>query len=195
MASLFSDIIGQRPEEIEAHTFNSLEWFQKNVRDIRRSPDKLLKENQNFVTRFELGKMYMFMYDAKRQDTLKYYDYFPLSICLRRYPTGFLGANLHYIAPKYRALLMDAMYQYIEKDETTEEAYFRVRYPMIKSISRLRWARPCLKQYQYGYVNSRIVEVQPEAMDMVVMLPSHKFKSKGTNFNANLVHRESLGKT
>ena len=71
MASLFSDIIGQKPEEIEAQTFNSLEWFQKNVRDIRRSPDKLLKENQNFVTRFELGKMYMFMYDAQRQDKIK----------------------------------------------------------------------------------------------------------------------------
>jgi len=194
MASLFSDIIGQRPEQIEALTFNSLEWFQKNVRDIRRAPDKLLKENRNFVTRFELGKMYMFMYDAKRKETLKYYDTFPLTICLKRYPTGFLGLNLHYIAPRYRALLMDAMYQYIEEDETTEEAFFRVKYPMVKSISRLRWAKPCIKQYQYSYLNSRIVEVQPQAMDMVVMLPSQKFKSGSANMNANIVHRDSLRK-
>ena len=110
-----------------------------------------------------------------------------------------MGINLHYIAPRHRALLMDALYQYMdeveEEGETAVQPRFRIRYPMIKSISRLRWAKPCIKQYQFGYLNSRIVEVQPEAMDMVVMLPSQKFKSKGTNFSANIVHRESLGKT
>ena len=65
MASLFSDIVQQRPEEIENLTLDSLDWFRGNVRDIRRSPEKFMKENQNFVQRFELGKMYMFMYEGK----------------------------------------------------------------------------------------------------------------------------------
>ena len=66
MASLFSDIVQQRPEEIENLTLDSLDWFRGNVRDIRRGPEKFMKENQNFVQRFELGKMYMFMYESPR---------------------------------------------------------------------------------------------------------------------------------
>ena len=44
----------------------------------------------------------------------------------------------------------------------------------VKSVSRLRWAKPCIKQYQYGYLNSRIVEVQPEHMDLVVNVTNAK---------------------
>ena len=192
MASLFTDIVGQRPEEIEERTIDSLQWFQTNVRDIRRTPSSIMKENQNFVTRIELGKMYMFMYEAKRKDKLKYYDYFPVTICLKRYSTGFMGVNLHYLAPKYRALLMDGLYEFYREIE--DDSYFQVKYPTIKSVSKLRWAKPCIKQYQYPYIDSRIVEVQPEHMDMVVMLPSQKFMTKGTTTNANDIYRESIRK-
>jgi len=192
MASLFTDIVNQRPEEIETRSIDSLQWFQTNVRDIRRTPSSLMKENQNFVTRFELGKMYMFMYEAKRKDKLKYYDYFPVTICLKRYSTGFLGVNLHYLSPKYRALLMDGLYEFYREIE--DESYFQIKYPTIKSVSKLRWAKPCLKQYQYPYIDSRIVEVRPEHMDMVVMLPSQQFRSKGTKTNANDIYRESIRK-
>jgi len=192
MASLFTDIVGQRPEEIEERTIDSLQWFQTNVRDIRRTPSSIMKENQNFVTRIELGKMYMFMYEAKRKDKLKYYDYFPVTICLKRYSTGFMGVNLHYLAPKYRALLMDGLYEFYREIE--DDSYFQIKYPTIKSVSKLRWAKPCIKQYQYPYIDSRIVEVQPEHMDMVVMLPSQKFMTKGTTTNANDIYRESIRK-
>lgn len=192
MASLFTDIVNQRPEEIETRSIDSLQWFQTNVRDIRRTPSSLMKENQNFVTRFELGKMYMFMYEAKRRDKLKYYDYFPVTICLKRYSNGFMGINLHYLAPRYRALLMDGLYEFYR--EIDDESYFQIRYPSVKSISKLRWAKPCIKQYQYPYIDSRIVEVRPEHMDMVVMLPSQQFRSQGTTTNANDIYRESIRK-
>ena len=192
MASLFTDIVNQRPEEIETRSIDSLQWFQTNVRDIRRTPSSLMKENQNFVTRFELGKMYMFMYEAKRKDKLKYYDYFPVTICLKRYSNGFMGINLHYLAPRYRALLMDGLYEFYR--EIQDESYFQIRYPSVKSISKLRWAKPCIKQYQYPYIDSRIVEVRPEHMDMVVMLPSQQFRSQGTTTNANDIYRESIRK-
>ena len=44
MASLFTDIVNQRPEEIETRSIDSLQWFQTNVRDIRRTPSSLMKE-------------------------------------------------------------------------------------------------------------------------------------------------------
>ena len=192
MASLFTDIVGSAPEELESRTLDSLQWFQRNVRDIRRTPSSLMKENQNFVTRFELGKMYMYMYDPKGRDKLKYYDYFPITICLKRYATGFMGINLHYLSPKYRALLMDGLYEYYKEIEGN--SYFQIRYPTVRSVSKLRWAKPCIKQYQYGYLDSRIVEVLPEHMDMAVMLPSQRFRSKGSTTNANDIYRKSLRK-
>ena len=192
MASLFSDIVQQRPEEIENLTLDSLDWFRGNVRDIRRAPEKFMKENQNFVQRFELGKMYMFMYEAKGKDKLPYYDYFPLTICVKRYPTGFMGVNLHYLAPRYRALLMDGLYEFL--DDRGEDYAFRVRYPALRSISRLRWAKPCIKQYQYAHLDGRIVEVQPEHMDMVVMLPMQRFRSRNSTKNANDIYRDSIRK-
>ena len=192
MASLFTDIVGSAPEELESRTLDSLQWFQSNVRDIRRTPSSLIKENQNFVTRFELGKMYMYMYDPKGKNKLPYYDYFPITICLKRYASGFMGINLHYLSPKYRALLMDGLYEYYKEIEGN--SYFQIRYPTVKSVSRLRWAKPCIKQYQYGYLDSRIVEVLPEHMDMAVMLPSQRFRSKGSTTNANDIYRKSLRK-
>ena len=155
MASLFTDIVGSAPEELESRTLDSLQWFQRNVRDIRRTPSSLIKENQNFVTRFELGKMYMYMYDPKGKNKLPYYDYFPITICLKRYASGFMGINLHYLSPKYRALLMDGLYEYYKEIEGN--SYFQIRYPTVKSVSRLRWAKPCIKQYQYGYLDSRML--------------------------------------
>ena len=192
MASLFTDIVGSAPEELESRTLDSLQWFQRNVRDIRRTPSSLMKENQNFVTRFELGKMYMYMYDPKGKNKLPYYDYFPITICLKRYASGFMGIILHYLSPKYRALLMDGLYEYYKEIEGN--SYFQIRYPTVKSVSRLRWAKPCIKQYQYGYLDSRIVEVLPEHMDMAVMLPSQRFRSKGSTTNANDIYRKSLRK-
>ena len=43
------------------------------------------------------------MYEIKGKDK-PYYDY-SLTICVKRYPTGFMGVNLHYLAPRYRHYL------------------------------------------------------------------------------------------
>lgn len=192
MASLFSDILGSKPEELVEKTTDSLEWFQQNIRNIRRAPESLMKENQNFVTRFDIGKMYMYMYLPKGMKKLPYYDVFPLTVVLKRYPTGFLGFNMHYIAPRYRVMLMNSLYDY-QEDAKSDSTEFNIRYKDVKSVSRLRWAKPCIKQYLYSEVNSRIVEVRPSHMDFVTMLPSQMFR-RGANqnkFNALDVYRDS----
>ena len=87
---------------------------------------------------------------------------------------------------------MDGLYEFYREIE--DESYFQIKYPTIKSVSKLRWAKPCIKQYQYSYIDSRIVEVRPEHMDMAVMLPSQRFISKGTTTNANDIYRKSIRK-
>ena len=54
--------------------------------------------------------------------------------------------------------------------------------------------KPCIKQYQYAHLDSRIVEVQPEHMDMVVMLPMQRFRSRNSTKNTNDIYRDSIRK-
>ena len=120
MASLFQEILDRKPEEIQATTQESLEWFQSNIRDIRRTPESLMKESQSFtdlLSRFDLGHMYMYMYMPETRGKLKYYDIFPLTVVIKKYSDGFLGFNLHYIAPRYRVQLMTYLYEVQETSQ------------------------------------------------------------------------------
>ena len=173
MASLFTDIVGQRPEEIESRSIDSLQWFQTNVRDIRRVPSSLLKENQNFVTRFELGKMYMFMYDAKTKDKLKYYDYFPITICLKRYSTGFMGVNLHYLPIPLRIKLLDRLVDYSNNTKFDESTILDVDY---KRLKNLREIKPTLKRYLAGQVKSQFRRIDADEFTVATLLPVQNFK-------------------
>lgn len=190
MASLFQDIYNARPEEIENRTLDSLDWFRQNVRDIKLSPLSIQKQNQNFVTRMMLGRMYMFFYDPKTKDTLPYWDKFPIIVPIKRYATGYLGLNLHYIAPRHRALLLNSMYEYLIEDELPQDTRFKIVYELVKSVTKLKWGKPCLKQYLNAHIDGRICQVMPEYFDMVAMLPTQKFQKQ----NANYVYRKSRDK-
>ena len=183
MASLFQDIREQKPEAIEDLTYQSLEWFRENIRYIKNSSDRIQNVNQNFVSRPEIGRMYMFHYVPKTAAKLKYWDYFPLVIVLKMYGTGFLGLNLHYIAPRDRAILLNEMFDFLDTNEDQpEDTRFRLVYDMVKSISRLSRARPCLKQYKFQNLDSRICQVLPEYFELVSMLPSTRFQNATANF-------------
>ena len=73
--------------------------------------------------------------------------------------------------------------------EYASDGTFDVNYRMVANVGKLRWAKPCVKQYQYGYFKSYIKKVDSEYYDLVSMLPMTKF-----NVNANTVYSESLGK-
>ena len=181
MGQLLDDLNNELPEELAGRSRDAINWFRNNLRQVRVRSASLLDELDPAVSRVELGRMYMFFYDAKTQDELPYWDYFPLCIPIKRYSTGFMGLNLHYLAPRYRIRLLDAMYEYVS------DGVFDVNYRMVKSIGKLRWAKPCVKQYLNGHFKSYIKEVQPEYWDMVSMLPMTRF-----NINANTVYSESM---
>ena len=158
----------------------STQWYRDKIKEFGKPTTMDLIRDGKRDNKPFYGKLNMFIYDPKFKKKLPYYDTFPLTVCIRRYPTGFLGLNLHYIAPRYRAILMDGLYDFFTDYEG--DYAFNIRYPAVKSVSRLRWAKPCLKRYFYRNVNSRIVEVQPEHMDFVTLLPSQRFRT-GVNFN------------
>jgi len=192
MASLFEKLEAQQPAELRARSLDSIDWFRQNVRDIRIRGKNLQDEVNNYVLRFNLGRMYMFFYDPKTKAKMPYWDRFPVMLTLKRYPTGWLGLNLHYIEPKYRMFLLDALYEYATNDKFDETTRLRLTYQIVKSVSRLRWAKPCIKQYLNNHTYGRIIEVPPDKWEIVAMLPCQQFMPKGAN--ANTVYKESRRK-
>ena len=137
-------------------------------------PDSYIKENGK-------GEMYMFMYDAKHKDTLPYYDRFPIIFMLERYKTGFLGLNLHYLHPKLRVGLLENLYAYsndFDNESVADDSVrLGLRYQSLATASNLRVAKPCIKQYLFEHLDSKIVKVEPSQWDFVPLLPLSKFTS------------------
>lgn len=190
MAQLFQQLSDLKPFEIEERSVEALDWFRIGLRNIKRRPDRLLREGE-VVTKIFVGKMYMFFYDAKYQETLPYWDRFPLVIPMEIYSDGFLGMNLHYIAPRYRVVLLSNLYDLLmsEDDGTDAMKRLRISYDLLITQSRYRFMKPCIKRYLNTHIESRVFEVPIEHWDMVSMLPSTRF-----NVNANTVYANSRNK-
>ena len=190
MLDLLDKIQNESPLENTQRSKEILEWFKGRLRKIRQPVNKLLTDDDfPIVRRPELGRMYMYLYDAKYQDLMPYWDKFPLTIVFDLLTDGFMGINLHYIAPRYRTALLLSLYEIAIDNDNDEEQRVLLSYQLIKSVSGLKYAKPCVKRYLYGHINSRIAEVPMDNWDMMAMLPSQKF-----NVNANTVYAESREK-
>ena len=191
MSGLFEQYDNLLPAEIQEKTSESLDWFRKNLRKITLREDQVSRSQGETASpsNMRTGEMFMYMYDAKYKDLLPWYDRFPLMILLEKSPKGFLGLNLHYIAPKYRAVLLEELYKYSTDEDLEEGARFKLTYELLKSVSKLKYGIPCVKRYLWSHIDSRIQRVLPEHWDVVTMLPLQRF-----NTNANTVYADSRRK-
>lgn len=191
--AILSELLEQRvklPEQYEKRSFESLEWFKQRLRVIRLDQqdlmldDDLIRETQAYP---RLGEMYIYFYGAKWDKKLPYWDKFPVVIPYKYMSDGWYGINLHYIAPRYRVRLLDAMYGSIEINETTG-AFKRdaISYERLISATVFRYAKPCIKRYLTSQLKSPLFQVPPKFWDMIALLPLQDF-----NINANKVYAQS----
>ena len=171
-------------------------WFRNQALKTSSSPQALLKSDR---TRYEpypmLGNMYLFSYDPKTKETLPYYDRFPLIIPFKPSVVsgkagsgpGFYGLNLHYIPPRLRARLMDALYDYTTSDTLDENTKIRISYNILNKVSKLKYFRPCVKQYLFSHLRSRFFRIDPTEWNMAIMLPLDRFAKA----DRNIVYKES----
>ena len=168
----------------------SRDWYREKASQVERlnTRDVLRNAVELHTTRIKLGHFYLFRYDPKNADILPYYDRFPFVLILNGDTTGFTGLNLHYLPFEYRAVLMDQLYEYATGEN--ERARIRVTYDILKTTARLRFYKPCLKQYLNNYVTSRFVHVPVSEWDIGMFLPLQKFIKK----NDQYVQRDSVRK-
>ena len=192
MAIIFDDILarGVRQGKIPARTQDARDWFRSKARESRSSqayPNSILSSSPNKKARVGPGRMYHFFYDPKNKQTLPYYDRFPLIFMVQFTKDGFHGINLHYLAPKLRAALMDELYSISTDKRYDENTRLALSYKMLQGSSKYDAFKPCFKKYLYGHVKSRFIEIVSAEWDIALFLPTERFEKA----NRQTVFRDS----
>lgn len=188
---IFQKIADEGAKQNFSDAEESRDWYRDKAASIKSVNMKRELRNRartyNKMTETDIGRMYMFQYDPKGKDTLPYYDVFPLIFVLERYNDGFLGMNLHYLPPIFRARLMDKLYSIERQDNLRESKKLRLSYSFLNSAARYKYFRPTVKRYLNSQVRSRFLWIPYEEWDTALMLPTQRFRKKQTS----VVWRES----
>lgn len=180
---IFDDILlqGIRSGQAPARTSTARTWFRTKAQDAGRISEQSLirgsnKERHKDPTTFEVGSLYMFLYDPKHKKTLPYYDKFPLIFPIGNAKGGFLGFNWHYIPYKQRAILMDSLY-----DTVTNELYdittkMKISYNILNQTAKHRYFKPAVKHYLIQHVRSKLIYIHPSEWDIAIFLQVAQFQ-------------------
>lgn len=151
-------------------------WLRKKIKELNVKQKTLLKDHDRLRKIAYIGKMYFFFYDPKTKEKLPYYDTFPLVIPLERYNNGFLGLNLHYVAPKVRMQILEVLHKTATNEKMDDTTRMKVNYNIITSIAKSHFMRPCIKRYLTAHIASRFVLISADEWYFAAMLPFEAFK-------------------
>lgn len=162
-------------------------WFYNVVSKLAINRNRLLSDSRTRArTEFLRGRMYAFVYDPKTKKTLPYYDRFPLAILIEPaldrktgQANGFYGLNMHYLAPKTRALFLDTLMEYTTTRELDERTRFTLTYQLLKKAAKFREFKPCFKHYLPEHVISQMVEIKAPDWITACYLPVDHFAKRG----------------
>lgn len=185
MENYFDNYIvqGVRKGQIPARTQQARDWYRNLGRETKRvNEGKLLSSDKDRLTNLPtVGSMYLFRYEAKHADTLPYWDKMPLIFPFRATKNGFYGINLHYISPRERAKFMDALYEIRNNDRFDDSTKLKISYDVLRSTSKLKPYKPCIKRYLHKQKKSQFFLIHPTEWDIAIMLPLQKFEKKTAN--------------
>ena len=166
------------------------DWLRSKIQDLKPTRQSVLNDKERLKSNTIIGRMYFYYYDPKLKDELPYYDKFPLVIPIERYHDGFLGLNLHYISPRQRIELLDALSDFANNSKYDETTKLRLSWAKLKNVGRAFKAKPCVKRYLFKHVDSRFLEITADEWDIAALLPFQDFKGS----TANKVYNDSRNK-
>jgi hypothetical protein len=183
--SLLTTLSEEKAElNYQTNSRESYKWLMQKIGTLRSpavASARMTKETHRFVKpsdrqKFLMGGLYFFVYDPKGKAELPYYDRFPLVIPLKRTPDGFIGLNLHYLPLRYRINFLKKLLPLAIYNDEDEIKRLRVTYPILDASSKYKEFRPCIKQYLYSHVKSRILSIEHNEWDIATFLPIYQFK-------------------
>ena len=134
-----------------------------------------------------VGRMFLFYYSAKHKATLPFWDAFPLIILLGPAKNGFLGLNMHYLPPTYRAVFFDNLLDVMTTKKLRDSSRVAITYNLLKSTSKYKYFKPALKHYLGSHIRSNIKMVPATEWHQVLFLNNAMWQKA----NASSVYRWS----
>lgn len=168
------DTLFERIKEKTGGEEQTWQWYRKTVRSMaltyKQQPDKTIRDerrdrvdeeddqDKNRLRRYaRQGKLFLFEYKATTK-YLPYYDTFPLVYVIKANADHFFGANLHYIEPRKRALVIAKLKE-----------------------GRIDIPRSCFHKYITDHINGFLLDLASAEWDSVIALPIEKFVTEKNN--------------
>lgn len=185
MAKIFQDILEKGKTNKRLVSDNMVrEWYRKTALKARAGSRRIIRETArndpqkvfDIVNRNNIGRLFLFEYDAKLKATLPYWDRFPIVFPFSIEKDGFKGLNLHYLPPILRARLMDAFHDITNNNKYDKTTKLKLSYELLKRSSNMRYFKPCIKHYLYSQLRTRLVMIPPEQWDIAIFMPLQQFQ-------------------
>lgn len=165
------------------HRRDSINWFKEYARKNVKQIDKLSSLGAKKAINLKLGEMYFFNYDAKYKDKLPYWDMAPLILLLDHSPTHIYGINLHYMAPIFRAKLLDKIEEILEDNSLNKSGQI---FKLLSAVIPDKKLNNCVKLYLKSNIVNSLYIVERKHWSVVAFLPTARFVSNKTE-NVNKV--------
>ena len=154
----------------------AIQWFKGKVSDIIRGAKRIIDKTFPSTSRPEIGKMYLYFYDAKYKNVLPYFDMYPLVFPIEFYNDGFLGINLHYLPPLARASLLSSLKKLLNNDKYDNTSRLNISYRILKAhAAQFAGFENCVKRYLFAYMRSSFNEISIADWDKTVLLPLQRW--------------------
>jgi len=170
-------------------SMDARDWYRSKAMDVRNAnPRTIIGKNTQYQKQsIQPGSLYLYQYDPKTKDDLPYWDMFPLVFPFKKDEDGFLGMNLHYIHPVYRARLMDALYPLVNNMKFDDTTRLRASYSLLNSAAKYKYFEPCIKRYLYDHLKTKFLLIPANEWDIALFLPLERFQKR----NKNVVYKDS----
>lgn len=177
--SVYTEIFKKNQYNLRDAATKSNNWFQQQATLLskqRIQPLQLIRSSaEKNNTRIIPGELYLFMYDAKLNDQLPFWDMFPLVFPFRRLRDGFIGLNMHYLPYRFRIQLLDRLMDFKTNKLLNENTKLKYSWATIRSASRYQWAHQCVHRYLIDHVQSPLKKVDASDWATAMMLPVERF--------------------
>ena len=137
----------------------------------------MIREGGKRKSNFLLGRMYFYKYKPDPIETD--FDLYPLMFILDKSEDHFSGINFHYMNPRSRGMLLENMFQYLNKVDyaANQKLLFNSFVKIIRNNRKFRYAKQCYRQYRYSSIESRIIEVHPLDWEIAMSVDTERFYS------------------
>lgn len=161
----------------------SKKWFDEKIASMNRNritPNAIMLKDggPNLTGDLEPANMYCFYYWPKHNETLPYFDTFPLIFPLNRDSDSFLGLNMHYLDYPSRFALYRELLRVSGNRNLTADSKMRLNWAAIQGSSKLAPAQACIKRYLFQQVKSPFLKIEPADWTTAMMLPLARFQGQ-----------------